>query len=69
MEIDVFSKDTLKSNQTSQSGLAKQATPVFLTLVWGGVGGGYPPCWFSRNISETVKAVTLAFLQHLVTFH
>ena len=36
MEIDVFSKYTLKSNQTSQSGLAKQATPVFLTLVWGG---------------------------------
>ena len=28
----------------------------------GGGGGNFtPPCWFSLNNSETVKAVTLAF--------
>ena len=37
-----------------------------LTLIWEGlgVGGNFtpaPPCWFSLNNSETVKAVTLVF--------
>ena len=32
----------------------------YIILIW--VGGNFiPPCWFSLNNSETVKAVTLAF--------
>ena len=34
-----------------------------LTLIWvrWGRGNFTPPCWFSLNNSETVKAVTLVF--------
>ena len=35
---------------------------ILTPLIWKGGGGVIlPPCWFSFNNSETVKAVTLAF--------
>ena len=59
--------------------LVREAIPANIivspNLSWegggSGVGGGvfYPSCWFSRNNSETVKAVTLTFCsiyQHFI---